>query len=95
MGSAAAAVALAILAIKLKDKEYPQLLVKLASCSTGIYIFHKVTEPFIKVFCGFIFGSESKVSGYVMPIFVCIAATFLSLLFNLVTKKLKMKHNAR
>ena len=92
LGSAAAAIAVTVLAIKLKDVKYPSYIVKLASCSTGIYIFHKTVEPFVNFGSKMIFSEEQSVlAGFIVTIAVCIGATICAWIFNIFMAYMKKR----
>ena len=80
------------LSFKYTDKKYPNAIIKLAECSTNIYIFHIMVYSFIVFVCSKLeINYKTPVSKNILPFAVCILTTLLSLVLNEITRVLKSK----
>ena len=78
-----------MLAIKYADRKYSKTVIRLAACSTNMYIFHPLMNELLKVIYSWL-GIQLKYSVLMQmlhPLVVCLLTTLLSLAINEIQSK--------
>ena len=92
LGSLFILFAVITLSIKYADKQYPKALVKIAGCSTYIYIFHVMIISATQILYGVLnINAYTPVWQMIQPLIICLLSTIFAFFLNEITSKTKKK----